>query len=296
MRKHLLLAGVAGLAFGAFVGASTAVADVTVFATITKDKTVTVSESVTIDKTVDLDATVNSFPSKFAEANALANQRNSDDRACENCAEKMDTLSGSVIRNNGITSVNQAAGNLNNQGSALAAAVDADQTTNPNDGFAEADASAQQINGGMSETPKSAAVVTGSPDTIDTVNILFRTALITGSINNNAGATFVNQAVGNINNQANLVSIAFSERAGGVALSESDLGQFNIADTVGESGSQDAGDGAAPGCIFCITKTATISSSVNGNTGIVGVNQGAGNFANQANIFSLAATMPAGTR
>jgi len=124
-----LLAGVAGLAFSAFVGASTAVADVFVSATITKDKTVTVSESVSIDKTVDLDVTVNSFPSKFAESNAIANQLNDDNRACENCAEKSDTLRGSVLNNNGVTSVNQAAGNLNNQGSALAAAVDVSTTT-----------------------------------------------------------------------------------------------------------------------------------------------------------------------
>jgi len=142
--------------------------------------------------------------------------------------------------------------------------------------------------------PRTLAPVTFQ-NTIDTVNILFRIASISGSVNNNTGATFVNQATGNINNQANLVSIAFSEKSGGVALSESDLGQANIADRVEESGSVDSGEGSGPGCPNCVTKTATILSSVNGNTGIVGVNQAAGNFANQANIFSLAATRPAGT-
>jgi len=295
MRKYLLLSGVAGLALSALIGASTAVADVTVSATITKDKTVTVSESVLIDKVVNLDVVVNSAPSKFAESNAFANQTNVGNTVCENCAEKSDNLVNSVIGNNGVTSVNQAAGNLNNQGSALAASVDIETGPPPppqvggpgGDGFAEANASAQQSNGAPSE---------GASNIIDTINIVSRIGLIQGSINGNTGATFVNQATGNINNQTNLVSIAFSERAGGVALAESDLGQTNQNDLVEESASTNFSGNTAQGVLVGISKQATITGSVDGNTGIVGVNQGVGNFANQANVFSLAATQPPTTR
>jgi hypothetical protein len=298
MRKYLLLSGVAGLALSALIGASTAVADVTVSATITKDKTVTVTESVMIDKVVNLDVVVNSGPSKFAESNAIANQLNNNDRVCENCAEKSDNLVNSVNGNSGVTSVNQAAGNLNNQGSALAAAVDVETGPPPptptpgptGDGFAEANASAQQING----DPKMVAPAADG-NTIDTINIVFRIGLIENSINRNTGATFVNQATGNINNQTNLVSIAFSERAGGVALAESDLGQLNQNDFVQESASSNFSTNTAQGVLVGIMKTATITGSVDGNTGIVGVNQAVGNFANQANVFSLAATRPPGT-
>ncbi len=282
MHKYLFLSGVAGLALSAFLGISTASADVFVSASIDKTKTVTVSESVAIDKNITLDTTVDLAPNKFAESNALANQTNNNLHVCENCAEKQDALVNSVTGNTGITSVNQAAGNFNNQGSALSVAVDMTSTEPPPttippttaDGFAEAQASAQQLNGDPVR----------DGNTIDTVNIVFRTAMIAGSINGNTGATFVNQATGNINNQANLVSIAFSERSGGVALAESDLGQANENDLVEESGSVNFSTPGATG----VHKSASIATSVNGNTGIVGVNQAAGNFANQANIVSLA--------
>ncbi len=124
MHKYLFLSGVAGLALSAFLGISTASADVFVSASIDKTKTVTVSESVAIDKNITLDTTVDLAPNKFAESNALANQTNNNLHVCENCAEKQDALVNSVTGNTGITSVNQAAGNFNNQGSALSVAVD----------------------------------------------------------------------------------------------------------------------------------------------------------------------------
>jgi hypothetical protein len=39
---------------------------------------------------------------------------------------------------------------------------------------------------------------------------------------------------------------------------------------------------------FGTVKSASMTGSLNGNTGVGGVNQAAGNMANQANIFSLA--------
>ena len=61
-----------------------------------------------------------------------------------------------------------------------------------------------------------------------------------------------------------------------VALSEGALGQENALNTVIEAG---------------VIKLASITDSINGNFGVVHVNQATGNMANQANVFALAFTV-----
>ena len=272
--------GLAGLATVMLLGAAPVLADVTVFATIDKTKDITITETITITKEVDLFTTVLVEPSKFAEADANANQKNIDVEACENCAERTDTLSGSVTGNTGVTTVNQAGGNLNNQGAAVSVAVDnagSGSTGAPTDpfGFAEAQASADQEN------------VTSN---VETINVLLRNAVLTGSVIGNSGITYVNQSVGNINNQLNELSLAFSNKTDGVALSEANLGQINTGSSVAEGGTAFPDSGGGPAGV---NKSATIDTgSISGNTGIIGVNQEAGNFGNQANIVSFAAVSP----
>jgi hypothetical protein len=116
------------------------------------------------------------------------------------------------------------------------------------------------------------------------VNIIFRDALIDTSINDNLGIVHVNQATGNMNNQGNALAIGVSLVGDGVALAEADLGQVNCNNTVFESDSEVSTE---PG--FGINKTATITDSVINNQGVVGVNQTAGNMANQANVVAIAA-------
>ena len=128
---------------------------------------------------------------------------------------------------------------------------------------------------------------------VDTVNLLFRDAVIANSINGNLGIVNVNQSAGTANNQANMVALAVSlvdeeDEGGGVALAEADLGQVNAFNRVQESDS-DPTSGSDP--FLGINKSATIVGSVNNNTGIVNVNQGAGNMANQANNVSAAAVI-----
>jgi len=266
MRKLVLAAAVAAFA----LGTSPASADVFVNAQIDKDKDKRVVELIAKVKLVAILVVVLATPDKFAESEALFNQRNERNEACENCAEKRDKIIDSINRNTGLVSVNQAAGNMNNQGTAIAFSFDAasppptDPGPNPDPGngktgFAEAQASGTQYN----QTNK-----------VDSVNILFRDALIRDSINGNTGLVYVNQAAGNLNNQANALSVAVS-LAAGVALSEADLGQFNTGNNVVEHD---------------VFKTAVIANSVNRNTGIVGVNQTSGNMANQTNMVSIAAT------
>jgi hypothetical protein len=166
---------------------------------------------------------------------------------------------------------------MNNQASAVSVAIDVRVTpppgvdvpppADPNDrGFAEAQAAADQRN---------------HDNMVESVNLLFRDSIIRDSFNGNTGVVHVNQAAGNMANQANVLSLAVAFTPG-VALSEADLGQVNAFNTVLES---DSGT-----TLFGVHKSAEITASVNGNTGIIGVNQSSGNMANQANVVSFAAT------
>jgi len=250
MRMKLLFFGVAAWIA---IGVVPAFADVDVLAVITKTKDIQITELINITKVIELDSLTIVETTKAAESQALINQSNFQNHVCENCAEKRDVLTGSVNFNEGITSVNQAAGNMNNQGNAVSVAIDVNSDAA---GFAEAQASAQQLN---------------TLNRVNSINILFREALIADSVNFNIGIAHVNQSPGNMNNQANAVSFALSQ-APGVALSEADLGQFNTGNVVTENN---------------VLKTAQISGSVVGNTGMVGVNQSSGNMANQANIVAV---------
>jgi hypothetical protein len=282
--------------------AAPASATVNVYATIDKFKDITVTEHIIINKQIQVIARVVSNPTSVAEASAIINQENSNNRACENCAEKLDTIENSITSNSGIVVTNQSAGNNNNQGSSIAIAVDfggggaPPPTPSTDYSFANAQASVEQQNGQpyypvigvplVDLVPPTDQVCCELGNYIDAVNLVFRDALITGSINENTGVVHVNQATGNNNNQANGLAIAVGLRpGGGVAIAEADLGQFNTCNTVLES--NDAG--ASGDLQVGINKDATITGSVNDNTGVIGVNQTVGNMANQANVVALAA-------
>jgi len=315
--KKILLAGVAGCALFIVNSAS---ADVNVLANITKTKDITVTETVTITKTVNLEAVVGSVPGKAAESTGIINQSNYDNLDCGNCAEKNDTISNSIGGgtdggNHGIVNVNQASGNMNNQGNAVSVAWDFDTSPGPvpvppvvppptpqtvgNSSFANSQAHVDQKNGAYNLTSESTGEFTGigyAPNTVDAVNLLFRDAVITNSINHNTGIVNVNQAVGNNSNQANNESLAVSlltsgTQGGGVALSEADLGQLNTGNHNWESDAT----GVAGDEIFGIHKSATMTGSVSDNIGIVGVNQSAGNMSNQANNVSAAFVVVGGS-
>jgi hypothetical protein len=293
MRKALL-AGVAGWVV---MAAAPALADVDVFATIDKTKDVTVTETIDIFKQVDLEAFVTIVTDKAAESHALLNQRNQRNEACTNCAEKVaELVNGTGNDNSGILTINNVAGNMNNQGNAIAVSVDfAGQRPGngvpPNGqadpgtfGFAEAQAAASQYNGSVGPD-----LTSEDGNLIDAQNLIFRDALISDSLNNNSGIVAVNNAAGNLNNQGNVLSIAFSLAPEGVALAESDLGQFNSFNRVFESDTETQDDdGNTVPLGIGINKQANITGSINGNTGVLGVNNASGNMANQANVFSVA--------
>ena len=277
--KRMLL-GTAAAAALVLAMAGGAFADVTVTVDIDKTKDISVTETIDIRKDVDITVTVTNSVTKAAEVDSLINQTNFDNKACENCAEKIDSIRDSVDLNTGIVTVNQAAGNMNNQGSVLTAAVDrltpptGNGGTNGFFGYAEAQAAVDQRNGThlvRDTTPVSVP----APNEVDSFFIVFRRGEIVDSINDNVGLVMVNQAPGHMNNQANNVAVAISfDPFGGVALSEAELGQETSNNISSES---DA------------TKDVFLWRSMNRNTGVTLANQAGGNMSNQANVLSLGA-------
>jgi hypothetical protein len=252
-------------------------------------KTIAETENINVTTNVGIAQTVTAVANDAAEASATANQTNQSNRDCGNCAEKLDVIENSSDLNTGLTSINQAAGNDNNQGTLVSAAIDTYVPSSPTgggtptdpgtQGFAHAQAEATQVNGGTSVGDNVAL-----NNDVEAVDLQFRTGTITNSVNSNNGLAFVNQATGNNDNQINELSVAFSERPSGVALAEADLGQFNTGNRVGEGD-----DGADPSAPIGIHKSAIITASMNDNVGVFGVNQSVGNNGNQANLVSVAA-------
>ena len=289
MRK-LLLSTVASAALALALGptAAPAVADVDVTVTVTKTQTIDVTETITKDKDVVLTIeALNLEADGAAEALALANVTNQFNVVGQSLQDppgvpindyaifREALLEDSVFENSGVVELNMDTGNMNNQGNQLSAALVID-TTEDTVVFVEAMAEAEQINGGL-EAAGNIVVhleIPGANDpgfSILPGNANIYTA-ITGSINDNVGVVLVNLAGGNMNNSNNLVALAIGIGAE-FALAEAALGQENSGGSVLEAG---------------VKKTGEIVGSINGNSGVVGVNLAGGNMANQANIFSLA--------
>lgn len=104
-----------------------------------------------------------------------------------------------------------------------------------------------------------------------------------GSVNDNTGIVGVNQDVGNMVNQANSVAFALTDSLASFTDAEAWAEQINSYNySRQEEILEEDGDG------FDADRTAAIEDSVNGNSGVVGVNQNAGNNNNQANGVAMA--------
>ena len=280
MRK-LLLSTALTLSVGAFALQSPAIADIStapggtvvVTAHIDKDKDKRVVELIAKLKVAAI-LVFGVFTGKSAaEADLMVDQQNKNNTVThenpsanlpagrKGSVELTATIRGSVLRNTGIAQLNQDTGNMVNQANVLSAAVSGGAV------FVDSQAAAQQDNIGNTST---------TIEVVPSGNFVpanaQKTALITGSINLNSGIVGVNQNVGNMNNQLNAVSLAVGLEAD-FALADAALGQFNTGNKVHEFGT---------------IRTATITGSVNNNTGITGVNQATGNMNNQATVISFA--------
>lgn len=252
---------------------------------VSKLKSTLITEAIFRNKDIRLDV-VTMFPAaKMTEALAVLNQNNGTDLRngelppdtllleTDNQTEsylfgpaiisgqdnsRTSSLLGAGSDNAGITVVNQTSGNLNNQASNIAGAAVSNVVFLPDGsfGFTEAQAAGQQDN----------SMLLFSSSVNDIV------AAIDTSLNNNVGVLHASQASGSINNQGNALAISLDMAGGGVAMTDSALGQINSWVAVQN---------------FAIARQADMIASVNGNNGVVGVNQAAGTFGNQANLVAL---------
>jgi len=285
-----LVSGV--LAVPAFT--SSAMADVNVTVTVDKDKLTLVSVSVDITKDIEIDVTLNATAEGHAEANAEVNANSSnnttilhlfDGEGDTNFTHRLATITDSINGNLGvILQVNQDVGENANQGNLAAISFSDVQDDPSTPGVVEAavthsEAAVSQVssNNNIEFFGSFPGFVTPDNGLLDDEDFHVR-AEITNSVNANNGVVFVNQNAGQNTNQHNVLALSVGLDSA-VALAEGDLGQ--------ESSNNDR--------IFDVAsfKRDLIEGSVNGNTGIVGVNQSVGHNNNQATVISIAATSAA---
>ncbi|MFZ5790972.1 MAG: hypothetical protein ACOY3L_09760 [Pseudomonadota bacterium] len=119
-----------------------------------------------------------------------------------------------------------------------------------------------------------------------------------GSINGNTGVFGVNQDVGNMTNQGNVVSVAGIANLPAFANAQAEADQSNTNNSVRELELLKHPDGehfafdelfddVTPSS-FLVNKEAKIVGSINNNTGVINVNQNAGNMNNQTNGVAAA--------
>jgi len=257
-----------GVVLGVLAVTLPAMAEVDVYAEIDKTKTVTVTETVNITKTASVNATVDVTPTSAAEAATIVNAeilgntvlKNVEVAPEEAFLETIAEISGaSFAGSSGIIQVNQAPGNINNQGNATSVSIVAPGAEgSENDALTNAQASEQDINAG---------------NTVEAFRSAFADLIAGNAFRGATGIINVNQAAGNMNNQHN--SVAFAAGDGVVALSEADLGQTNALNQVEEINTFK---------FDTITDNAFAQCS-----GIINVNQSSGNMNNQSNVLSISA-------
>lgn len=295
-----LLFATTGMALAlALIGSTTpASANVDVFASISKDKDIDITETITVNKTLTIfvGSTFDELPGA-AEASAVLNVTNTGntvngaDPSNPTNQEPTDDSEynihlsavigsdgedgdGSINDNTGVFGFNQDVGNMSNQANVASVAGIDDLPS-----FADAQAHVEQENADNTSLEfenlrdNTTGEIIEDPTADPSTFLVNKLASITDSINGNEGVINVNQNAGNMDNQSNAVAAAVGLGAV-VALSDADLGQTNVGNHVDE---------------LATVKRATIEGSINGNSGIVNVNQSTGNMNNQGNVVSLAA-------
>lgn len=261
MKKLLGTTAASVIAAAAFAGSASA--DNYVYWNVYKDKDVYVNITTYKDFDIDVRVRLDGEATGSAQATALANSIiagnwvGGHDGVFGQGINRTASMDGSMNENKGIGQVNQDAGNFSNQGNVAAVAWNKENSdVTASEAFVEQntfDNFAEHTEDSPFEGPDLRASLTNS--------LLF-----------NSGVYHFNQNVGNGNAQHNVLALAIGSESI-VALSEAGLAQDNIGNTIKEINS---------------VKEELIAGSANYNTGIVNVNQAAGNYNNQTTAYSVA--------
>lgn len=149
-------------------------------------------------------------------ASALVNQAQVGNRVDDRTSSRESRIEGSGRDNAGILSINQDSGNLNNQANVRALALVT--------GRAQVAAIVNALSAWASATATDNTVVTHGAA---------RANVIADSFHRTVGITGVNQAAGSLNQQANVLGLAFGSAVGApgelMALHDTTLGEVSVA-------------------------------------------------------------------
>lgn len=264
--------------------AGPAMADVQVIGTVDVDKDITISVETNKDKNVDIEVNFDAQLDGSAQSDAIVNATVDNvsvgaisDDITDQGIDKTASTTNSVNENTGIVQFNQDAGNVSNQGNVMSAAavftVEEDTQVVMSEAYVDQRVSNSELTHEEGFANLEGLVDADGNVTLDGDFDFDQTAEIANSYNGNSGVVMGNQNVGNANNQHNVLSLAVGDNAL-VALSDAGLGQQNSGNVLRDVNT---------------LKTATVTDSMNGNTGIVAVNQTTGAFNNQATVISVGA-------
>ena len=271
MKKLFQTSALAMVLAAGFV--SPAFADVQVTGTVNVDKRIVINVDTNKDKNVNVNVVYDEELDGSAQSDAIVNATVDsvtvgpiNESVTDEDVNKKALTNSSVNTNQGIVQFNQDAGQVTNQGNVVSvAAVFTGETDAATAVHSEAYAD-QRVSRSSARHSEGGENV-GQLDQIDLV------ASIVNSYNGNTGVAQGNQNVGVGNNQHNILSAAVGDNAM-VALSDAGLGQEVAGNSIRDINT---------------LKDATVSNSLNGNSGIVSVNQSTGAFNNQATVISIAA-------
>ncbi len=253
--------------------ASPAFADVQVTGTVDVDKRIVINVDTNKDKNVNVNVVYDEELDGSAQSDAIVNATVDsvnvgpiDQSVTDEDINKKALTNDSVNVNQGIVQFNQDAGQVTNQGNVVSvAAVFTGETDAATAVHSEAYAD-QRVSRSSTRHSEGGENISQ----LDQVDLVASTI---NSYNGNTGVAQGNQNVGVGNNQHNILSAAVGDNAM-VALSDAGLGQEVAGNSVRDINT---------------LKDATVSNSLNGNSGIVSVNQSTGAFNNQATVISIAA-------
>lgn len=256
-----------------------------------KKKDITISEDTTRIKTILVDIAAVLEPDSVAEARAIGlatlseNNVQLGSRETGGAPHHEGLINESISDLAGNMTMHQAVGRLINQGSFRAVATLPTGVTGSEGPGTMVDS--QSVVEQTIESNIITSIFTpangvggdnggvGDGDTALLLSVLPQSAVISDSINDVSGIVGVNQAVGSVINQTEATTLSIGQGSI-VALADSDLDQLTSSNELVEVGG---------------VHTASVQNSMNGNTGIVYVQNANGTAINQASVFSAAAAM-----
>lgn len=217
----------------------------------------TVTTNVEITKDIEIGVSQIASVGQSAETSNTGSVDNKGNEITEIDVDSSATIWGSSFNGvDGIISINQAPGSMNNQGNSVSISFAADGA----DSLLRSASSFNQSSSGNTLNAEGAEGFTRS------------NTIKANAFNGLSGVIGVNQSAGNLNSQNNITCIS----TGGnpvVSLSPADLGMISGQNTVFEAG---------------VSKIDTINSfAFEGVSGIVSINQSSGSMNNQVNMINI---------